>query len=245
MEDKFKLEIEQEVEKIFAGKKEEDMRKRTEKALGDSASTIENLSTELESEKEKSAELATNLTTAEEALKTSETEKVEMEATAENTNKTQDKEVEELKNELAEKVAELDSIKKDALAATRMEELSSAGVARSDKDEQIAKIKEMSDEEFVSYKSELEAVRANILEELKDNKKEKPAKKADKVKPAEETAADEDAGKDDEVKTPPVNIDPGQSVAAAMNMEIYPSEDLLSKYADMGKAMAEDMLTDK
>ena len=49
--------------------------------------------------------------------------------------------------------------------------------------------------------------------------------------------AEEDAGEEDDV-TPPANVDPGQAISAALNMEIFPSDDVTKKYQDLGKAMA-------
>ena len=65
MDDKLKKDISAEVDKIFAGKKEEDMRKRTEVALEESASTIASLTSDLESERVKATELETQLAASE------------------------------------------------------------------------------------------------------------------------------------------------------------------------------------
>jgi len=243
MDDKLKKEILEEVDKIFAGKKEDEQRKRTEVALEESASTIEALTSDLESERVKITELEEKLVASEEAIKTLEDEKSEASVEAEKAGEEQAKELEELKKELEEKAEELDNIKKDAVAGTRMEELASAGVVRSDKEGQTAKVREMSDEEFASYKEELVEVRAGILEELKkaEEKAEEKAEGSEKKEGSEKEEGSEDEG----VKTPPANIDPGAAVSAAMNMEIYPSDDIVAQYSEMGKAMAEVMKNDK
>ncbi len=243
MDDKLKTEISAEVDKIFAGKKEEDMRKRTEVALEESASAIESLTSDLESERVKIKELKDLLSASEEAKKTLEDDKSEAASEVEKVTSAHTKEVEELKKEVEEKTTELDGIKKDAVAASRIDELTSAGVARDEKEDQAAKVREMSDEEFVSYRDELVSVRASILAELDVKKNDTKVSVVDK----EEKADDKGKGSEEktEIVTPPVNIDPGTSVAAALNMEIYPSDDLVAKYTEMGKAMAEAMIKDK
>jgi hypothetical protein len=238
MDDKLKKEILAEVDKIFAGKKEDEQRKRTETALEESASTIETLTSDLESERAKVVELEEKLTASEEAAKTLEDEKLEASVKAEKAVEERVAEIETLTKELKEKAEELEDIKKDTVASTRMEELISAGVVRNDKEEQTLKVREMSEEEFASYKEELVEVRAGILEELK-----KAEEKAEE-KP-EEKGSEKEEGSDDGGSTPPANIDPGSAVSAAMNMEIYPSDDIVAQYADMGKAMAEAMTKDK
>ena len=243
MDDKLKSVISAEVDKIFAGKKEEDMRKRTETALEESASTIEALATDLESERVKVTELETTLASVEESKKTLEDKKAEDVVELEKATKDLTDKVESLEKELEEKATELDSIKKDALAVNRMDELTTAGVIRDDKDTQMLKVREMSDEDFTAYKDELVSVRASILAELKETKETKETKEAAEAKKA--TEAKEEGSEEDGVKTPPAHIDPGTSVAAAMNMEIYPSDDLMAQYKALGEAMAEVITKDK
>jgi hypothetical protein len=239
MEDKLKTEVEKAVKQIFASKKEDEARKRTEVALIESANTIEALTVELTSSKESATELSAKLVAAEESVKTLEEEKANTVLAAENTVKEQTELVESLTKDVAKKDAELADIKQEALATSRMGELVSAGVARDDREAQTSKVKIMSEEEFASYKSELLSVRESILAELKT----KAEVDAAAVVTVDEvvTATDDD----DTVATPPANIDPGQSVAAAMNMEIYPSDDLIAQYTAMGKAMAAAMTKEK
>jgi chromosome segregation ATPase len=237
MDDKLKKEILAEVDKIFAGKKEDEQRKRTEVALEESASAIEALASDLESEKVQVNDLKDKLVASEEVVKTLEEEKEVASVKLEKATEEKVAEIESVTKELKEKSEELDTIKKDAVAATRMEELTSGGVVRSDKAEQMAKVREMSDETFASYKEELVEVRSSILAELK--------KAADKTEENKEEGSEQEEGSDDGVVTPPANIDPGTAVSAAMNMEIYPSDDIVAQYADMGKAMAEAMTKEK
>jgi len=238
MDDKLKKEILAEVDKIFAGKKEDDQRKRTEVALEESASALEALASDLESERVKNVELDKKLTASEEAIKTLEDEKSEASVEAEKAVKEQVKELEAVKKELTEKAEELDNVKKDALATARIEDLTVAGVARNDKEEQSSKVREMSEEDFTSYKEELVEVRASIIAELKKVEDKKDDLKVDESKK-------EEGSEGEGVKTPPANIDPGAAVSAAMNMEIYPSDDIVAQYTEMGIAMAEAMNNDK
>lgn len=61
--------------------------------------------------------------------------------------------------------AELDNIKKDVLVKDRMAVLESLKIARSGdaRDKQLAKLRDMSDEDFAAYKDDLQALRAEFL----------------------------------------------------------------------------------
>jgi len=236
MEDKLKLEIATIVETIFASKKEDEMRQRTEDALRESADTLEAMSTALAAEKAKIVELEEKVEAAEKALADSSEETAKSVASLEAEVKAAADEKETLKVELKEKSDELEAIQKDALTSKRMEELVVAGIAREDKDGQSAKVREMTDEAFASYKEELESIRKTILDELQ--KKQEAADAAG-------IAGTEAASADGVVVTPAAKIDPVRSVAAALNMESNPSDDLTAKYADLGIAMAEAMKKDK
>jgi DNA repair exonuclease SbcCD ATPase subunit len=258
MEDKLTQEVAQIIERILAGKDEEEKRARTEQALRESASTIESLTSKLESANDKIEELNDQIKTAGEAQEELDSTKVEEAEAAEKAAKEAADKIAELEAQLQEKAEELDNIKKDALATARMDELTTAGVAREDVDAQTAKVKEMSDEEFAAYKEELESVRASVLAELKKNTpqetvEEKKAREDAEAKAkadaeaagAEENAGEENAGEenaseeDDEGVTPPPEVDPAMAAYAHLNSEIYPSEDMQSQYNDLGKALAE------
>ena len=225
MEENLKAEIADVVSEIFAGKKEDEKRNRTEKALEDSANKIEALTTEIATAKEEadnfSAELKKEVSEKEELIKKvkdleSASEKSEVETKAK---------LEVIEKELAEKKAELESIAKETVAVKRLSELEEAGVAREDKESQKAKIVDMSDEDFTSYKEELVEVRASIIENLKKEEES-----------GTDTASVEDTK--DTVTTQPAEIKKSNAVSAALNMEIHPSEDLVDKYADFGMALA-------
>jgi hypothetical protein len=111
----------------------------------------------------------------------------------------------------------------------------------------------MSDEEFATYKDELislrksvEAELAHSAEEIDKAKQEEGAKKAAEAAAAAASAAAETADNDsDAVDTPPPQVDPKKALSAALNMEVVVSDDLLSKYAKLGAAMAKTMVKDE
>jgi chromosome segregation ATPase len=238
MEDKLKKEIADIIEDIFNSKQEDEMRKRTETALKESANTIESLTDELETAKSELTTTVTDLEAAKAQIEELTSQKETLEAEHDKALETKEVELSTLKTELEEKATELDNIKKDAQAKERMAELASAGVVREDTKSQTSKVREMTAEEFAAYKEELESIKASILAELK-------ATEENDEKTKEEGSEEAAAGDEESVNTPPANINPAQSVSAAMNLEIYPSDDVMSQYADLGKAMAEVMKNDK
>ena len=76
-----------------------------------------------------------------------------------------------IKEKLETTSAELVQIKKDALVAERMASLEEAGLTRSDEagvEAQKEKVANLSDEDYASYKADLEAIKASIISSLKD-----------------------------------------------------------------------------
>lgn len=238
--DKLKKDIEAVVATIFSEKEEANIRKKTEEALKKSAVAIEELTVDLESKNTELEELAGKLEDAEEQNQKLNTE---LEAAQ--------KETEEVASKLSDVEKEVEKMKKDKAAETRMGELRDSGVAHSNEEHQEAKIREMDDEAFSAYKSELVSLRNAVLSEIKADKttaekeaaeKEAAEKEAAVKEAAEKEAAEKKAAEDKEdLGTPPAKIDPGKAIAAAMNMEFAPSADMVDKYAKLGKAMAESM----
>ena len=256
------------VDSLFNEKEEAEIRKNTEHELEKAASTISDLTSALEEKNTEVAEIEEKLTAGEARVKELETE---LEAAK--------KELETANEKLGESEQALEDIKKDRAAEVRMAELEDAGVARSDKDNQMAKVREMSDEDFASYKDELVSIREAVVAELEKAKaeadakaeaeaaeeakkmKEKPMdeededmKKKEKMKkgkmkekcsddPAseesEEASEEEIASEEEDETTTPAQITPGQAAMASLNMEYVPSEDLMARYANLGKAMAD------
>lgn len=219
MEDKLKKEVEAVVTAIFASKEQETIRQKTEDALNDSAAKIEELTT---SQEEVANIVVTQETTIADLEKS--VEKLEIEkATIVEANEASLKELADAKEvlvaELEAVALELSTMKKEINADSRMAELTTAGVVREASDVQRAKVMDMSDEDFASYKEELVSIKAQVIESLK----------------GQEEASTE--LEDD--NTPPANVDPTKTAQAALNLESQPSQDLAKKYADLGKAMAD------
>lgn len=241
MDDKLKKDVEVLVAEIFSQKEEAKQRERTEDALQKSAEAIADLTTALE-ERNADAEKANSKIDDQES--TIEDLNSELEAAKKEITKSTDK--------LAETEKTIEEMKKDKAAELRMSELTEAGVALSDKEAQAAKIREMDDESFTSYKEELVSLRKAVEAELAkageesaseedetipEEEAEEAAEENDEEVPAEEEA--EEASED----TPPVNVDPDTAIAGALNLEVMPSDDILAKYNEMGKAMAKRMTT--
>ena len=170
--------VREEVAKIFA-----------EKDAEAQAKAVETKITALETEKSELSKANTALTAENQELKTKEqtlaTEKEEI---------LKEKaslvaELEEAKKQAQAVSDELAQIKKDQTTASRKEQLASAGLLLSDEallEKQIAKISDMTDEQFAEYVGELKAV----AEKASASKEEKPAVKEEPAKKAEASATD-------------------------------------------------------
>ena len=245
MDDRMKKDIEAVVTSIFSEKEETEARQKTEDALTVSANTIEELTASLEGRNGEVAEMEGKISEADERIATLESEleaaKTEVEASTE---------------KLSDAEAKIENMLKDKAADERMTDLERAGVARSDKEAQRTKVREMNEEDFASYKDELVSIRESVLAEIKEAADKAATEEADEKtgdneeaegEEASEEVDDEEASEEEEgeVETPAANIDPGKAVAAAINMEIYPSDDLIKKYGDLGRAMAAAFKTNK
>jgi chromosome segregation ATPase len=220
-----KRDIEQVVAAIFSEKEEADIRRMTEEALETSAKTITELTTSLEERNAELAEFEEKISESESKVSNLETE---LEAAQ--------TEIETYKGKLSESEKALEELKKDRASEIRMAELVKAGVATSNTKAQSAKVREMSDEDFAAYRDELLELRAAVETELKNNAEAEEAEEKVEEK-EEEEAAEEEVAEEEEV-VPPVNINPAHAAMASMNMEIIPNADLISKYAELGQAMA-------
>jgi len=232
------------VTSIFSEKEEADVRKRTEEALEQSAQTITDLTTSLEERNAEVAEFEEKISESESKVSGLETE---LEAAQ--------TEITTHKEKLSEAETALEEMKKDKATELRMSELAEAGIV-SNEEAQSAKVRDMSDEDFTAYKDELAALRAAVEAELKASaeavEKEEAEEKAEEKeeaeeeaeeKPAEEEAAEEEKEETaeeeaEEEVTPPAEINLAHATMASMNMEIIPDADLVSKYAELGQAMA-------
>lgn len=266
--DELKTQVAALVASLFDEKEEAEIRSATEAELGKAASAISDLTSALESKNTEAAEMEEKLTASDARVKELESELEAAKTESETANE-----------KLGEVEKALEDMKKDRAAEVRMAELEDAGVARSDKEDQMAKVRDMSDEDFASYKDELVSIREAILAELEasnkaeaDAKAEAEAEEAKKMKKdemeeeekkklakkakekcaddtsaasdesgaseEEEAASEEEGASEEEETTIPAQITPGQAAMASLNMEFIPSEDLMTKYAKLGEAMA-------
>ena len=243
MDEKLKQDVEAVVAKIFSEKEEAEIRRQTESALSEAATTIDELTNSLEASTVEVTDKAEKLSEAEAKIQTLESELEAARA-----------ETEEAKQKAVESESALEEIKKDRATELRVAELKKAGVI-SDKETQSSKVREMSDEEFASYKNELVSIREAVIAELSkskpaaeeeekaEEKEEEKAEEEEGEKAEEEEEKGEEEEKADEGKeVPPAKIDPGQAISAALNFEIFPSDDMTKKYQDMGKSMANLMI---
>jgi len=199
--------VKAEVEKQLSSREEAEARREAEEALKEARETFETLKASLEAKDAKIkeyekvlADLDLDPTVAEVAAN----EKiVELEA-AVNTEKH--------RADIAE--AALETLAREEDAATRMDELEEAGVALEDEaaEAQYAKIREMSDEEFASYKSELVALKS-------------------KYAPASEEAGEEDKLEVSELSNEEIKL-------IAQSLGCDPSD---SKCIDLVREVAEKM----
>jgi chromosome segregation ATPase len=252
MDEKLKEEIKAAVASIFSEKEEADMRKKTEDALQRSAETIQELTASLEAKNEELDQKNEKIVEADEKAQTLQ---AELEAAKQ--------EVKDVTDKLTAASVELEKIKKDIAAEKRMVELKEAKIADLNEASQLEKVREMTDEEFASYKAERIALREAVVAEIKaamekdqatevetkaKAEAEAAAAKAEaeaKAKAEAAAAGSEENTSEDDKGTPPANITPGHAVSAALNMEIIPSKDVINKYAELGKALAETMTKSK
>jgi hypothetical protein len=234
MDEKLKKDIEAVVAEIFSQKEDAEKKVRTEEALSKAAATISELTETLEGKNAQEEEVAAKFEALETQIKDL-TSKLE----------AAQKEVETSNTKLAESEKTIMEMNKDKATELRMKEISDAGIALENKEAQAGKVREMTDEEFATYKDELlslrkavEAELAKAAEEQATKEKEEEEKKAAAAaKEAEEKA---NAETKEEVVPPPPQVNKEDAAKAALNLEVK-KDDILSKYAEMGKALAQRM----
>jgi len=236
MDNKLKEDIEQIVTNIFSEKAQADQKQKTQDALNESAEVVETLTQTLD-------ETKAALSTAQDSIKELSAEKDSEISNIKSELEAAQAKLEETKVALAASEESLINIKKDQLAEARMTELKEVKVTmESNLEAQSAKVREQSDEEFAAYKAERVELRDAVKKELE--------KAAAEATAAAAAAADAVAGTDAtvvgkevaaKIVTTPANIPVGQAMAAAMNFETNPSDDMVNKYAELGKTMAKNM----
>ncbi len=246
MDEKLKKDVEAVVAKIFSEKEEVGIRKQTEAALSKAAVTIEDLTVSLEAKNSEVLELTDQLSEATEKATNLETDLEAVKV-----------EIDEAKKRSAELEGTLEEIEKDRATELRITELEEAGVI-SDKEVQMSKVREMSDEDFTSYKDELVAIRAAIIAELSKSEEKEVKEKAEteekeeaeteekeekeEAETEEKEEAEKEEGVEEKEETPPANVDKMQAVEAALNLELAASDDIKNKYRELGKAMAKKLI---
>lgn len=237
MNDQLKKDIEAMVAEIFSQKEEADKKVRTEEALQKAAATISDLTEALEKKNTQEGEMASKV--------------AELENTLSDLNsklEAAQKEIADSNSKLAESEKTIAEMKKDQATALRMKDLVDSGIALANKDGQTAKVREMTDEEFALYKEELISLRKAVEEELSKTaqaaeeqakkEQEEKEKAAAAAKEEEEKKAKEAAGE----VTPPPEVKKEDAAKAALNLEVTKKDDILTKYAELGKAMATRMV---
>jgi len=232
MSDNLKNEVKEAVKIIFQETEVAEMKKQTQKALEKSANAINELTESLEAKgeelvasKEQIVELESTVAGFDTTIKGMEKAKEE----ADSEKETWEAEKAELVKKAEDAEEALEGMKKDQVAIVRLSELTTEGVASKDEKTQLAKVRDMSDKEYAIYKEELVSVKEAIMAEL-DSKKVETANEGD-VEGSDDAEETEDA----DVET---KLSPGGAAMAALNMEM-PNDDVMKKYSELGKAMAE------
>lgn len=253
MTDQLNQDVRKAVEDVLKERDEVAIRQETEEALLKSAEKINELVASLEAKASevstlsgKIGELEVTVADLSDKIKSLETEKqgFEQEKVAFNTEK------EELLKKVQAAEEALSNIKKDQIAKTRFEDLKNNGVAVSDPkavEGQIAKIREMADDQFEAYKNERVELRKSIVAELEASAAPAPAPAAAPApdpKPADAPVADaavvEEKPTEEQIAAavePAIN--PMSAVAAALNLETMPTEGDKAKYAKLGEELAQ------
>jgi len=241
--ERLKEDIEAIVTKIFSEKEQSDIRRKTEEALKKSAETISDLTADVEGKNEEivglNEEISNLNTKAEEFEEKIKNLEAELEAAK--------SEVETSNEKLTEVETALDTMKKEKVAEERMSVLEEAEVV-TDADSQREKVMEMTDEEFSAYKEDRISLRKAVLAKIKveeeKNKNNKPSNGTEGGSDTEESASGTEESAEEESEsedTAPANVDPNARVEAALNLETA-SDDMLKKYSELGKAMADNMV---
>ncbi len=257
MTDKLTQDIQGIVDSIFKQKEEINMRKETENALNKSADKITELTSSLEAKDEELTESTAKLDEVNSLVSETVEKNKELEKSLEKATSDFEAEKEGLVKKAETAEEELLNMKKDQLSQTRYVELESEGVAAVEdkaKEDQIAKIRDMEDDEFTTYKDERAELRKSVVAELEASPKEKTAEEIAAEKAAaeeDELSEEEKAAKEAEAEAARVkaeeeaaadsedSIDPMKAIAGMLNMEKTPGKDMLSRYRELGKTMAE------
>jgi len=233
------------VDDIFKTKEESEMKRETEKALQTSANMIDELSQSLEAKdvvlEEKKAEIL-NLNESISDFETKVTELEDEKTAFKNEKEAFETEKADLTTRAEEAEGKIEGMEKDILADVRLNELKEVGVAATSEkaiEDQTSKIREMSVEDFSSYKDELVAIREAIIAELDTKKGEDDNANDGEGEGDGEEGSEEDD--DDAASADDTSIDPAKAAFAALNMELVPGKDVVAKYLELGSQMADNI----
>ena len=224
--DVLKKDIESMVAEIFSEKEDVAKKRLTEEALEKSAKVVTELTETVVEKDSMITDLETKISDVEgiltensEAIEAEKAKVVELE-----------KQLEETTTKLSASELQVIEMEKDMAADVRIVELKDNKVNSTDQSEQFKKVREMSDDEFASYKKELIDLRKSITEELASEENS--------------GVSDDSTNSNDSTVTPDMDIDSNNSEQAALNLEAD-TNDVVSDYTDLGKAMAAAWVTDK
>ncbi len=222
-----KKDVEAIVKTIFSEKEEIDKKRLTEEALKDSAKVVTDLTASVEEKDSIISNLEAEISEAAETIakqvESIDAEKAKVDELT--------KQLEDVTNKLSASETKVADMEKDMAADARMADLKESKVISTDQKVQREKVREMSDEEFASYKKELVELRSSIEAEI--------ASTAPVVTPDGDTTT-----VTSDVVTPNMDINVDNSAQAALNLEVSP-DDIASKYSELGKAMAAAWVEDK
>lgn len=154
--EEFNAAVQAEVERLLSSREEAQARLEAEAALKEAKETFETLRASIEAKDAKLREY-------EEALANLDSsEATDSEVAANDKIVELEKELEEWKQRAEVAQAALDTLAREETAAGRMAELAESGVSLDEEaaEAQYAKVRDMSDEDFASYKSELVALKS-------------------------------------------------------------------------------------
>jgi myosin heavy subunit len=253
MTDQLNLDVRKALDDVLKERDDVAMRQETEEALLKSTEKINELVSSLEAKDNEASALVTKVDELEKVVAelsgkvsalTTEKENLEKEKT------TFQAEKDELLKRAQAVEETLANITKDQLAKTRFDELKISGVATTEAkamEGQLAKVREMTDEEFAAYKNERVELRKVILAELEA----KPAPvvepaavvepvvvPAPVVEPIADTAVVEPTEEELAAAAVASVVNPMNAMAAALNMEIIPTQDDKVKYNALGAELA-------
>ncbi len=157
-EEEFDAAVQARVEAALSSREDAEARAEAEEALNEAKETFEALKASLEAKDAKLAEYEEALANLDVSTPT------EAEVAANETLVELEAALQEANDRASVAQAALDTIAREETAASRMAELEEAGVTLDEEsaEAQYAKIRDMSDEEFQSYKSELSALKAKF-----------------------------------------------------------------------------------